>query len=115
MGGDYQDGRTLSVTHHTGGQTVFRNNQRGTVYYEHDFFAKSIDDLTPTDWIVAPRNIDLGLYLQDSWKPAAGRTVNAGLRWHQEDIRDYRDQSVIKTTGEWQPRLGVVWDPSRDG
>ena len=64
---------------------------------------------------VNPRTKDLGAYAQDSWRILPGLTVNAGLRWDQEDIRDYRNVSVIKTTAEWQPRLGIVWDPKKDG
>ena len=32
-----------------------------------------------------------------------------------ETVRDYRGETVLETTDEWQPRLGVVWDPKRDG
>ncbi len=115
LGGDYQYGKTESVSHITGGQLVNRFNDRGQLYYLHFFYAKSPTDLTPADNVARGRTADLGAYVQDSWKVAPGWTVSAGLRWDQEDIRDYRDQSVIKTTAEWQPRLGVVWDPRRDG
>ena len=92
-----------------------RRNELGQVYYRHDFFAASPADLTPVDNFVNPRTIDIGAYAQDSWRLLPGLTLNVGLRWDQEDIRDYRDASVIKTTAEWQPRLGLVWDPMRDG
>jgi hypothetical protein len=45
----------------------------------------------------------------------AGVTVNAGLRWDQENLRDYRGVAVMRLRNEWQPRLGVAWDPWRDG
>jgi hypothetical protein len=38
-----------------------------------------------------------------------------GLRWDQEDIKNYANATVIHTTNEWQPRIGVVWDPWKDG
>jgi TonB dependent receptor/Carboxypeptidase regulatory-like domain/TonB-dependent Receptor Plug Domain len=116
VGGDYQDGKSTAISSFSGGQLIVRRNEHGTVYYEHEFYAKSFDDLTPADsWTGSPRTRDLGLYVQDSWKPAPGWTINAGLRWDQEDIRDYRDVTVLKTSGEWQPRLGIVWDPSNTG
>ena len=115
MGADYQDGKTISNSHRTGGQTVLRLNEQGFVYYKHRFWAKSFEDLTPTDVTVAPRAIDTGAYIQDSWRPGGGLTINLGLRWDQEAIHDYLDVTRIKTTGEWQPRLGVVWDPWKDG
>jgi hypothetical protein len=115
FGGDYQNGKTTSIESVTGGQTVTRYNEFGQVYYDHYFIAKSPADLTPVDNILKSRAIDVGFFLQDSWKVANGVTVNAGLRWDQEDLRNYLDESVIKTTGEWQPRLGVIWDPSGKG
>ena len=115
FGGDYQNGKTTSTDSFSGGQIVRRLNEYGQVYYQHDFFTKSATDLSPADSVISPRNIDIGFYLQDSWKPLPSLTINAGLRWDQEDMRDYLDESIIKTTNEWQPRLGVVWDPSGSG
>jgi len=115
LGGDYQDARSHAANSFSGGQRVTRYNERGQTYYRHDFFAASPTDLTAVDNVVNPRTIDAGAYAQDSWRALPGLTVNAGLRWDQEDIRDYRNVSVIKTKAEWQPRLGVVWDPERDG
>ena len=115
LGGDYQDAKSHATDAFSGGQRVTRSNELGQVYYRHDFHAASPTDLTPVDIFVNPRTIDIGAYAQDSWRLLPGLTLNVGLRWDQEDIRDYRDASVIKTTAEWQPRLGLVWDPMRDG
>src|SRR5450830_1126794 len=115
LGGDYQFAKTDSITHFTGLQIVNRLNERGQVYYQHFFFAKSLTDLTPADNLRRSRTGELGAYVQDSWKAAAGLTINAGLRWDEEDIRNFQDVSVIKTTAAWQPRLGVIWDPMKDG
>lgn len=115
LGGDYQYAKTDSIGHITGGQTVARANERGQVYYVHFFHAKSPADLTPVDQLRRARTAEVGAYIQDSWRVAAGLTISAGLRWDEEDIRNYRDASVIKTTTAWQPRLGVIWDPKKDG
>ena len=115
LGGDYQNGKTTSTSYFTGGQTVQKRNEFGQVYYAHLFYAKSLTDLSPTDSIIEPRNIDTGFFVQDSWKPLPNLTINAGLRFDQEDMRDYLDETVIKTTNEWQPRLGIVWDPGGAG
>jgi hypothetical protein len=113
VGGDYQDGKSHVVSSRTGGQIAIRRNEQGFVYYQHNFYADA--DLNPADRVADPRTIDLGAYVQDSWKPAAGVTVNVGLRWDEEDIRDFQNRTVVKTVAEWQPRLGVVWDPGKDG
>lgn len=114
-GGDYQNGQTDAVTSITGGQYVEILNEQGKTYYRHSLYAVSPVDLTPVTGVsVRPRTQDLGAYLQDSWKPAPGWTINVGLRWDDERIRDYLDQTVIHTS-IWEPRVGVVWDPWKDG
>ncbi len=115
LGGDYQDARSHAIDSFSGRQRVDRFNERGQVYYRHRFFAASPTNLTPVDNVLNPRTKDFGAYAQDSWRVLPGLTLNAGLRWDEEDIRDYRDLSVIKTTAGWQPRVGIVWDPARDG
>ena len=46
---------------------------------------------------------------------APGLTVNLGLRWDGEKTRNYLGETVLRFNDEWQPRIGVVWDPWRDG
>lgn len=114
-GGDYMDGRTNLLQRRSGGQLVTIFNQFGETYYRHQYNAASRTDLTP---IASPRGaqvIDYGGYFQDSWRPGGGLTVNAGLRWDGEVTRNYRGEEVIRFDDGWQPRLGVVWDPWRNG
>jgi len=115
LGGAYQTAQTTATTAITGGQLVQIGSEYGQTYYLHTFFAKSPTDLTPVDNVTQARTIELGFFLQDSWRIARGLTVNLGLRWDQEDMRDYTGQTVLKTTSEWQPRLGIVWDPTGAG
>jgi len=85
---------------------------------------------------------DIGLYVQDSWKPNSQLTVNYGLRWEGELQPDpitppsdvfyapFIGQSVTNATGTyafpsdgtipsdksmWQPRLGITYDPRGNG
>jgi hypothetical protein len=115
FGGDYQIGETSATTSVTGGQLVTRYSEFGEIYYDHFFIAKSPTDFTPVDAVLKARALEIGVFVQDSWKVAPGLTVNAGLRWDQEDMRNYLDETVFKTTAEWQPRLGVIWDPRSNG
>ncbi|MGH9368586.1 MAG: TonB-dependent receptor [Thermoanaerobaculia bacterium] len=123
VGGDYMKGTTDAITYYTGGgeggypggQAVTIGNEYGQLYYEHDFFAISTTDLTPVDNIIAPSTVDYGAYIQDSLKLSPSFTINAGLRWDEEKIKDWSSTTVIHTKNEWQPRLGFVWDPKANG
>lgn len=115
-GGDYQDGRNDVLGFYTGGQLVWIRNERGEPYYAHRFFAVSPED--PTVVPSFPRNarvLDYGAYIQDSWRVAQGLTINAGLRWDGEQTRNYAGQTFLRFEKQWQPRVGVVWDPWKDG
>lgn len=115
VGADYATGKTTAITFYTGKQSVEKHNEYGQTYYVHNFFASSAADLTPIDNTVVPKTVDWGWYAQDSWKIVPTITLNAGLRWDREDIKDYTGTTVISTTNEWQPRLGLIWDPQGNG
>jgi hypothetical protein len=115
VGGDYMAGKTTASTFTSGLQVVQRYNEHGQTYYAHNFFAASTTDLTPVDNSVSPRTLNTSLFAQDSWKILPGLTLNAGIRWDRENLEDFAGKSVILLTNEWQPRVGLVWDPRNDG
>ena len=115
LGGDFQTGRTTAVTFYTGKQLVDIGNEYGQLYYAHNFFSPGAGNFTPIDNTVTPKTQDIGWYLQDSWRVLPSLTVNLGVRWDKEDVKDFTGSTVITTTNEWQPRIGVVWDPKADG
>ncbi len=115
-GGDYMDGKTDAPTFLTGEQLVNLRNEYGQPYYMHRFIAVSPQDPTPVpEWLSRAQVLDYGVYLQDSWRAAPGLTVNLGLRWDGEQTRDFRGKTVLTFDNEWQPRVGAVWDPWRNG
>jgi hypothetical protein len=115
IGADVQKSRTRLDSSITGGQLVQQFNQFGFPYYVHTAFVKSPTDLTSVDYISEGHSTEMGLYLQDSWKPLPGLTVNAGLRWDQQDLRSPSGGRLFKTAAVWQPRLGIVWSPGGNG
>lgn len=115
-GGDYSYGATAALTYFSGGQGIGRFNEYGQLYYQHVFFARSQTDLTPVEgWDSRPRTTDIGFFAQDSWRVMPELTINAGLRWDGENVADSGSRTILRTTDGWQPRLGVVWSPARDG
>jgi carboxypeptidase family protein/TonB-dependent receptor-like protein len=109
-------------------------------YYGHNFYTLTTDKtklesaLLAGGNTVAPRAYRLGVFLQDTWKVVPNLTVHVGVRYDQEDIRKYDgteifNEQVVDATGkviqvggqpfklknEWQPRIGIAWDPMKDG
>ncbi len=115
-GADFADVHSDMTYAVSGAQLIRVRNERGTTYYIHEFSSASSADLTLlSDGRFRAQLHQVGAYVQDSWKPAAGLTVNLGLRWDGEYLADYRGVRQLSLTNGWQPRVGVVWDPWRDG
>jgi hypothetical protein len=109
-------------------------------YYGHQFYTVTTDKtklesaFLPGGNTVQPRAYRLGAFLQDSWKVIPNLTVNVGVRFDQEDIRRFDGSEIFndrvvdaagnvlqqggqtfKLKNEWQPRIGIAWDPMKNG
>ncbi len=62
-----------------------------------------------------PSTQNTGFFAQDSWKVLHNLTVNAGLRYDNQNLKDAEGNDLIKLTNEWSPRIGVVWDAANNG
>jgi len=132
-GGDYQKGTTTAISFYTGfaetaavvpgatgGQLVQQFNEYGQSYYQHNFYAPCANKDDPSCYLpinnlVTPTSEDLGFYAQDSWRISPNFTLNVGLRYDQETVKDYTGATAFKTNNEWQPRIGLIWDPRANG
>jgi hypothetical protein len=136
-GGDYQKDVTSGSTYYTGGQRLrirpcgdtannicdssadlYTNSAGNTypVFYQHDYYTANGQDLTPlrASPFSTPTN-RWSAFVQDQWRVIPSLTVNAGVRYDQEDIRNGANVTAFKLTNEWAPRIGVVWDFTGDG
>src|SRR5215471_6808735 len=106
----------------SGGQQVKLLDNAGDaanpIIYRHFYWTiptASLPDNVPTAQLNAsPSHKMLSAYLQDSWKPLANLTVNAGIRWDEQQIIDSAGVKQIDLRHDFAPRLGVVWDPTSD-
>jgi hypothetical protein len=149
-GVDYENNLTVATTSYSGGSILFiyacdpqvctGAHANDATYYGHAFYTLSTDkNNLQNSWLpgghtVQPRAYRTGAFLQDSWKVLPNLSVHIGLRWDQEDIRQYDgskiyNAQVVDSNGniiqrggqmftlknEWQPRLGIAWDPMKDG
>jgi|GEM_PF-6426138 len=54
------------------------------------------------------RDTTVGPFVQDSWRPTAGLTLDLGLRYDWESL-------LGDASRDFSPRLGVAWDPWKKG
>jgi hypothetical protein len=130
LGGDYEDNKTFTTSYYTGGTrvqiqscptdpTVKQCLPSNDIYYGHDFYTNSATDpasaILPDGNVANPKSIRYSAFIQDKWTIIPSLTLSAGIRWDQEDIKDYTGSTIFTLKNEWQPRIGVAWDVVGDG
>jgi hypothetical protein len=126
LGGDYELTNTNSENYQGGaGQRIYKRRTGSTIYYRHRYYvddlASGFDRNDPTSWQIAapeiskPKSKGYSTYLQDSWKVTSYFTLNLGVRWELQDVIDRNGDSAFKLDQNWAPRLGFVWDVTKNG
>jgi outer membrane receptor for Fe3+-dicitrate len=126
VGGDWQRINDDVLNYQGGaGQRIYELITSGTIFYRHRYYvddlAAGYDRSDPTTWQIAlpqvsrPSTTGLSAYLQDSWKVTKGFTLNLGLRWEQQDVKNRFGESAFKIKDNWAPRVGFVWDVNNNG
>jgi Carboxypeptidase regulatory-like domain/TonB dependent receptor-like, beta-barrel len=99
-------------------------NGQGIRYIRHRFYvndrAAGFVRADPTTWKIAvpltsePDSRNTSFYVQDSWKIASGFTINGGIRWERQDVRNRDKETAFDLKDNWAPRIGFVWDVARN-
>jgi len=77
--------------------------------FQHDAFRNWPVSFRPDgSFNVDLKNTAVGPFVQDSWRPVAGLTIDAGLRYDWDSILGGANKN-------FSPRIGVAWDPRKDG
>jgi hypothetical protein len=109
---------TYDKTKAYSGGTVYREATNGATFTDFRQYgvltAPDTAVITPTQ-VASSKFAVFGAFLQDSWNIADVLTLNLGLRWDQENTVGYDNESGFKLPNQWGPRIGVVYDPTRQG
>jgi outer membrane receptor protein involved in Fe transport len=140
VGGDWVKNVTTDNSYYTGGSFIrvypcstnpasssycppgegvnFTNyqGQNTRVYFYHGYYTDSSTSFTQVPFTnSAPPSNAWSAFLQDSWRITPRFTINAGLRYDAEQIKNGFEETVIDLKNEWQPRVGLVYDWKGDG
>jgi hypothetical protein len=99
-GGSYEDLQATRDILHPGGFWVERDSA-GNYITTVESAGGEFHNRTPT------------AFLQDSWQLGERTTLNVGVRWSAQTLTSGTGKVAQRFGGEWQPRLGLVWQPGQ--
>ncbi|MDI1448789.1 TonB-dependent receptor [Polyangium sp. 6x1] len=101
-----------------GGGVFFRESTSGN--FVADFrrygFLQGPDDVVNLDVFEATStSTTVGGFIQDSWNILDRVTVNLGVRYDAQVVTGNDGNVGIALPNQWSPRIGAIWDPTREG
>jgi hypothetical protein len=100
------------------GSRDFVETNDGTLFYDGREFGYLSG---PDQAVVLPsmklqtKSLIMGGFLQDSWSIMDLVTLNVGLRYDVQNLYSGDGQLAMTLPNQWSPRIGAVYDPTREG
>ena len=69
---------------------------------------------TPEARLMFPKATVIGTFFQDDWRLHNNLTINLGMRYDVEIIKDIPDWPAGTDANNFDPRVGFAWDPKGD-
>jgi len=120
FGVEYEKEDADVLKRYSGGQlvTVYANGVNPSKpIYDHFYWTTpdaTVDNAPISALNANPSHKILTLYLQDKWAILPNLTLSAGVRWDNQKIIDANQVQQINLKRDWAPRVGVIWDPTKD-
>ncbi len=114
------DFELLSYTNRKGygGGVLYRENVNGTSLsdFRHYGFLDSPDSAVDIQVFEATStSTTIGGFVQDSWNILDRVTVNLGVRYDAQVVTGTDGNVGLSLPNQWSPRIGAIWDPTREG
>jgi hypothetical protein len=116
-GGDYAKVTANSQRFYGGGELVWvRTFDNGETIYQHEYYTTGQRDADGVPIFVEANPLEVshtnntGAFFQDKWQILPTLTLNVGVRWEDQKVKDIDNVTQIHINDEWMPRLGVAWD-----
>jgi hypothetical protein len=105
-----------------------RKGYGGGVNYRENVAGTSLSDLRHYGFVDAPDSevnipvfeatslsTTVGGFVQDSWNILDRVTVNLGVRYDSQVVTGNDGNVGLSLPNQWSPRIGAIWDPTREG
>jgi outer membrane receptor protein involved in Fe transport len=101
-----------------GGGVFFRESGNGNnvADFRRYAFLQGPDDVVNLDVFESTStSTTVGGFLQDSWNIMDRVTVNLGVRYDAQIVSGNDGNIGVALPNQWSPRIGAIWDPTREG